>query len=446
MKQRKLVLTTSEECKANLIWSNPRIFNSKLLPLIHYPNYAICWEATDWLLYQWKRGTAKRSLNTYAYKISPFVRYLFNQRRSFDSVDDRLLVDFSIHLLTHQKKSPNNTGDIIRRVLDLLRWLQVTYRFSNKVIAVDDPEAQIRCQMKTAAYRSKNGKKGSINYLHHESIPNREVTQEKRAISNNVIDALWEAVENMDTAFRRERAKTILTLLENTGGRRIEIHKIKTFDIYEAKKTGFLNINSAKKKYQGANRDIPIDISAIKRVIDFIEHERAIVIKKQINRGQITKDSNEVLISIHGSPIVEQTITDEISKLRRISGIVEPAHPHLFRHRFTTLLIDQAHEDLKDQGLGNIGDSVTQKIMSTMGWSSKEMVNRYHDIYVSESEGWKNIEKKLLARLQDDNLQRELISFIDLLRNKDQIGRDEQEDLLLFLVTLVEKGKFLLKG
>lgn len=441
MKNKQLVLSTSSECKARIVWRNPRIIDAKNIPLIHYPNFTICWEATDWLLHLWRKGSKPSTLETYAYKISPFIRHLFKHRQPFNSVDDNFLVDFSIYLIVEENISPNEVGNIIRRVLDLFEWLQNNRRFTNKVFGIDDPDAQIRCQVEKSSNKSARGKRGTRNGLYHESIPARVITQEKCAIVGNAIDAIWDTTDTFKTAFRRERDRTIITLLENTGGRRVELHRITVGDIYHAKETGFLTLKTAKKKIEGAVREIPIDITAIDRVLDFIEHERAQIIKKKIKSGCIKGDSGIVLINAHGSPMSEQTISDEISMLRRISGISDSAHPHLFRHRYTTLLLDHAHQEFNDLGLGNIGDSVVQKIMSMMGWSSNEMVSHYHDIYVGESEGWKNIEKLFLMRLKDENLQRELTLLIRRLETGNELDIDEQEDILLFLLNLVKRTK-----
>ena len=439
-KESKLYHTTSDKCQAHHVINSQRIINSNKIPIISYPNHQICWEATDWIIDLWRGGKKPSSLETYSSRISMFVRYIYHLNLPFEATDDFLLNSFSKKLQEEDKiRGPNHVGEIIRRTIDALIWMQHNNYFTRNVIGIDDSNAQVKCTIKSSQHKNKSGRVYKNTYLHHESIPRENITEERRAIPNHVIDKLWEAIPQFKTLFRQQRAKTILFILENTGGRRIESSQITIDDIYSARKSGFLRLHTAKQPRIDSWRDIPIEPNELDTVLNYIEHYRNPLIKKKLASGAIDSDSGFLFISNWGRPLSPKTISDEIATLRRLAGISDPAHPHLFRHRYTTVLLDRIHQTMNDLGLGAISNSATQKLMSLMGWKSEDMVNTYNDQYLSESDGWKQIEKAFLSRLSDENSQRKLSLFIKRLNSGKQIELEEQEELLLFLANLMRK-------
>lgn len=425
VRRPSLILKPSGRCRIHEFSSTPwmRSQFQHPPPLLHYPDFRVCWEATDWLIDLWRRGCKPDTISTYAHKISPFIRYLHINQLSFSDSTDRVLNSFSAYLLESEEKSPNNVRMIIHRTLDLLSWLQNEKRLDDQVFGVDDPTARVRCYTRSLSYRRKNGSLGSRSYIHHESIPARTTQTTRSAIADRTIDQLWEATDTFPTSFRRNRAKSILILLENSGIRRSELINIGISDIDNASESGTLMIRSAKARISNHQRTIPIDNSALDRVRVFIDSDRKAVIEKSISTGAIERDTGFVFISCFGRPLSTQTISDEIATLRRTSGTEEPAHAHLFRHRYVTRLIERIHLVIRDLGVNDLSDSMRHKVMSLMGWSSPDMVQVYNDKFLDEAEGWSLIQSKFQALLEDSNASREIV---DLLRDLE--GREGVDD------------------
>ena len=430
---RKLVQLTSSECRAKV--RTKKGYISAGVPLVYFPNYSPCWEVTDYLLAESSRISAQ-SLKTYADQLSVFVRFIYSRSLYFADMSDGFLHEYADYL-TGESRTSNTIRSLIRRALWFTLWLKHTSRVHQGVIDFDNADAQINITTKTHRYENRrNGARHNRSYLYHEAMPPPNIPHERRAIRSDVIDALWIATEHLRTRYRRERDQVILALLEVTGARRSEIAEIRVADIPKARTAGYLTIISAKtQSYR--TRDVPIDSATLDRIEQFINNDRAALLARKKTQGREARNEGKLILSAKGAPLKTQSISDEINILKRSAGITEPAHPHIFRHRHVTLVLNQIHQDLNAAGLSSMSDALIMRINSQYGWKNDEMFHYYNDQYVAESEGWNNVSYAIIERLTDESVRRELTSLLERIERKKAIEVELLDRLTIALRKLL---------
>lgn len=131
----------------------------------------------------------------------------------------------------------------------------------------------------------------------------------------------------------------MLKLLEITGGRRSEVAALTVRSVlaaYAAKDPALSIITVKGRGGETRMREIPIARHDLVLLKEFIEKNRAIVIRKTCGKQ---RDEGVLLVSeTTGEPLRPNTITQEISFLARRAEIEDRASPHMFRHRFITKL------------------------------------------------------------------------------------------------------------
>ena len=420
---------TSVDCKIQNTWSQSnkkRKGGTSGIPIILHSSSRVCWEATDWLTDLWKWGRSLTTLKSYAGLIVLFITFLDNEKIPLDEVDDDTIILFRDYLL-EKKQSNNQVNRALRRVIYMYLWLQHNGYFKHKVIGVNTSDAQFNVVSNSYTYKSRNGISGSKEYFTHISILPPDIREDRRAVPDHLIDRLWEQLPNFKTKFREARDEVMLLLLENTGGRRVEINDITVDNIRNAAKTGKILLRTLKHENEYEERLFPISTEVINTIINYIECEREEIIISKIKSKHIKEDCKTVLISNRGKPWAPQSISDEIIILKKMAGIKEKIHPHLFRHRCVTILLDQIKQDLNKYGESVLAEVVIHKVMALFGWKSREMVTKYNDIHLEESEGFHTSETNFTARLSSNSGQRQLHKLVSALNNLSPKNKDVEE-------------------
>lgn len=432
----QLVDFTSEHCRPGLRTSKGRI--SKGAPVISYPSGHICWEATDYIIVNASKWTIE-TIKTYASQISVFVRFMYRSKLSFSDVSDAVMHEFAEHLKDEDSRNANTSRQIISQCFHLLLWLQRTGRLRGLVIDFDNLDAQTNITIKDAGHSSGGSRHRLKASIFHDCMPARVIPFERRAIQSEVIDLLWESVGHFGTRYRRARAEVILTLLEQTGARVSEVARISTGDIAQAIDTGILSINSAKNDIVPI-RKVPIEEQVLDRIQQFIENERQSRVVKTGSRELGGKNGQDMLLLTNkGTAMSSKSITDEVNILKRNAGLQLPAHPHLFRHRHVTLVLNQIHQELACLGLSSLSDSLIMRVNAQYGWQSDEMIHHYNDQLIAELEGWKNVSEETSRHLRESDLRRDLVKLVKSLKKKKVVELDDIDQLATTLQDILKK-------
>ncbi|MES2127654.1 MAG: hypothetical protein V4463_10310, partial [Pseudomonadota bacterium] len=201
----------------------------------------------------------------------------------------------------------------------------------------------------------------------------------------------------------------------------------------ENKSVPFLQIKTFKKRGGPQERKVEISHADLDACISFIKFCRPTKMEK------LASDHGRLFISeTTGRALCPNTITQELSLLRRIAGIVGKASPHLFRHRFITNLlvkfirVERAQREAACKGSSRPLDSVASfmrelqnvsafklKVMQYTGHSDEASINSYVDWAYAKLENFDEsvrnvnilqISERLAASLDEIEVQAGVLS------------------------------------
>ena len=247
----------------------------------------------------------------------------------------------------------------------------------------------------------------------HPAIPKDDVPQDVKPIGHGVITALYNVIpKSSKILYIQKRRQQLLRLLEATGGRRIEISELLCSDIERAFETGKLRMRVAKSQ-RDKLRDVPVAKEWIEPISIFIQTHRKRLVRRLIGEGKLGKDTGYLFISeISGQPLSEETITSEISALRRIAGINEKACAHMFRHRFITLQVVYRLKGYIGQELPmDTAHVILTKVASITGHKNPISLMPYIDLAYQEMGVWDTAEKVLMLKSKTEAAYRQMQTF-----------------------------------
>lgn len=403
------------------------------LPFICFPDGKPCNIANAYMLKLYSKGlstgTDGGSLKQYASNISPLIRYCFLNSIDFlHMTSDRftllingLRAEKDDNYSSVPKRDSNTLNSIGRRCLDFLEFIGELNGDADFV------KNAIQAEKKTIRLPAPNSRKGFIERLvwHHKSFDTDSPFKKRGPISQNSIDMLYEAVNQLseedNNRFLERRRVVLLRLLEMTGARVGELARIRLEDLERAFKQSapMLRLITLKKGKEEEIREIPVlrqDLMVIKA---FVRSVRAKKIRDTIGKN---KDHGYLFISdTTGKPIQSRTLSNEIGLLRRASGINKKACAHMFRHRFITKLFVrlalQFDLDNKDEFRKALlsTERIKQEVQQYTGHGSISSIDHYVDLAFDEISGFTKAASKIKVRTAyesfDSNvevLQREL--------------------------------------
>lgn len=334
------------------------------IPMIFWPDGRWCIEANLYMARLFEEGLSRDgrggSLHTYATQISPLLRYCFGMQQkhshkrtrnnsssekiNFQDLTDSDFSDFISGLLSDEEyeglrkvRSKNYVISIGRRCLDFLHFVGNYHQITNFV----GPTGQITAQQKSLRISSLNRNAvAHRTYWSHRAFPAPGPHKKRLPISEADIKALNEVVHNASSSvYLKKRRYLMLTLLEVTGARRSEIAELTVSSVQNAALMNLPSLELVTKKRGSQKKEtrlVPILRSVLVQILEFIEKNRALVIRRMTKSFG---DHDFVLVSeTTGKPLSANTITAEIHFLRKAAGLRGRIHPHMFRHTFITRL------------------------------------------------------------------------------------------------------------
>ncbi|WP_428552075.1 tyrosine-type recombinase/integrase [Pseudomonas edaphica] len=316
------------------------------MPFMEWPDRTPCLIANLYVLELRKRpgrkgdgpsrfGTKGGSFGEYATKISHLIRFCYYNKLNFIHLSNEDFYQFmdglrsEINLKTGDRKRTERTlSSIGRRCIHFLSYVGRLHQQDNFVGIDGTIEIQI---IDTVQYR--NGRAFRRSSVHHGSFRVPSAAKTRKPITEANIERLRDAVDQMPTsAFIRERRQLMISIYEETGGRRSEINNLTIDNIMTALSADIpeLRIKTLKNGVI-ETRMIPISPMLIEQMVKFIRIHRITIIEK------LPSDHGYLFIAERGGhQLANDTLTSEFSDIRRFAGIEEQACGHMFRHAFCT--------------------------------------------------------------------------------------------------------------
>ncbi|OCX24831.1 tyrosine-type recombinase/integrase [Pseudomonas graminis] len=324
------------------------------IPYIFWPNGEPCQVANLYMLSLLnKRGRRGRqglalkgkkggTFGNYASKISQLLRYCCRKNVELMEVSDGFFCEF-MQSLREEKKNLNplldkktalSVDEVGRVCLEFLRYAGVFYG-NEMFVAL---EGNIRIEYREVRIKSKSGRLIVKTYLYHHSFSSGSSVKRRDPIPSAHISSLRQAVDELESSrFVNRRRSIMLSLLESIGCRRGELADVLVDDIFAAaeQKEPMLTLTNLKQG-DGSQRSVPISKMLLQEVKTYIRYFRRPIIDNKIG---LKNDHGYLLISeTTGRRLDDNTITSEISTLRKQAKIPEKACPHMFRHAYITRL------------------------------------------------------------------------------------------------------------
>jgi integrase len=298
-----------------------------------------CFEANAYMLDLFRRGLNRRhrggSLREYALNISPLIRFCALNSIDFQDLSDSHFSLF-VRTLTAEKKNgrpkkkANSVLRVGRRCIDFLLFVSRLFHKPNMI----GEHGRIRIVKKQVNIG--DGKRRYVSvYWDHQSFPTRSAFGKRHPIGFGTVTKLKEAVRANHNVGIRQRQLCCISAFEQTGGRRGEVGNLSVLDVENALKTSdeapMLKLTTLKKK-QDTTRMIPVARIVLEQLANYARTFRRQIIRKTIGE----KNDHGILFISHssGMPLTLDTLTNEINLICKKAGITEPAHWHLFRHRY----------------------------------------------------------------------------------------------------------------
>ena len=375
-----------------------------------------------------RKGDKGGSIGDYAAKLGQLLRRCY--RDGLDPIDlsDGKFSDFITEIRkepskinpSQPKKSESSVIATGKVWLDFLGFVGRLYGDDHFV----SEGGTIRARRVQFSTLTRSGKRISRTSLTHHSFgqPHRE--HRRMPITKDQIERLKAAIRKDNApAFVKVRRACLIDLLTCTGARRTELANLKVSDVFHAldMDNPLLRVETLKREDK-AERHIPIFLTVLHKVRQYIEVERRKIMRK-VYRGGV--DHGFLFVSSrNGNPLKSSVISNEINHLRKVAGIKSQVTPHMFRHAFITnlfILLFRRHEMTNpDQFRKALLDSRTflAEITSWTGQLEHQSIERY-----------------IHLAFRDLSKYTETVSSVHLVMAMDKYFADENE-----LLSMLEEG------
>ena len=414
--------------------------------LFLYGNNEVNWFATDFLM---SDSVPDGSKNGTKGMIRYFLEYLDNYEAwqhgtALDKpvpmgvVTDNHLFDFVSYI---EDDIGLNRNGIVRRVkaaLSLLKFIQSNYNLDYKLISISSNNEPVEERLINAEWliNQFTGKR----YLHHKCIPHIEDYPSRNPITEEAIESLYDDLDKLADSgqeLKYELLTTLIGLLEKTGIRvseaaNIDEHTIELLrlqitsslngtpiDISELVKSTkltidkkslqaaeaiyrrsqvskgshehvWIKIKTTKGKNKSKLRLIPIPITSAQYLVRFYddyiinELDRVNAGKPKLNRKKhkrlfIQPETHAPMTGVMLSSLFYDVFS------RQYKNTKHKRSPHLFRHRFITLLVLQQLKSLNSNlGGQHLASLILKRIQGLTGHAS--VATMLHYVQLAEAE------------------------------------------------------------
>ena len=250
-------------------WAAPRI------RAVFWSSGRICWQVNLYLISLRRSGLAVSTINTYASELSVFIAYLCDAKLLITQVDDDVLLEYSEYLL-ERGKSGSHINRLILRGINYLAWYQ--HIFPGDLL-VGEIGSGSNITIRVRAARGYRGRASSR--IQHMSMVPASVPRLVRPISLIDLTKIVAACDTQGaTSYKKARDRCLVTLMADSGIRREELTWITCNQIRDALKNGRKLIIRTSKRHGNPEREVPIPEETLAMLTDFIEVNRAILIRR----------------------------------------------------------------------------------------------------------------------------------------------------------------------
>ncbi|MGY5736309.1 hypothetical protein ACXHP7_20230 [Vibrio chemaguriensis] len=421
-------------------------------PLFLYANGDVNWFATDYLM---STDVPKASKKIVKGSIRYFLEFLDEyefwkngniqaQPVPLGVVTDEHLFDYVQYIEDDMGLNRNAIARRVKAALYFLKFIQSSYSLDYNLLAIADENGVyingtglVNAKWSTNSFRK-------TKFLDHDAIPQTESYSHRNPITEGAIDSLYDDLEKLNDEYTSELMSTLIDLLEATGARvsevsNINIHTIELLRIQveAVLKNGFistddvirinkltidpkrlqaaeaiyrkavvsqnsgrlvwLEIKTTKGKNKGKIRIVPIPFTTAQSTIKFFD-EYIINEKDRLNKNLPLINRlkfNKLLIHPNShlpmtGPMISAIFYEIFSRKHKSH---HKRNPHLFRHRYITLLTFQQLKELKiSMGSPNqLAGIILKRIQGLTGHASIETMLHYvglaDDMLQIENEG-----------------------------------------------------------
>jgi integrase len=316
------------------------------MPFIYWPNGKLCFEGTAYLAFYLRNKKSSLnltggSLRQYAFQISELLRFVFQNKINILEVTDSYFEFFIEGLMVplnskgQQKRSPNRVRVIGSRCLAFMSFVGKYFGFPD-FVSENGSVSGVEVDEKLREYLGKKVK-GLVWY--HRALPAPSTRGERYPIEDDQVKALNKAAAKQ-SGEKRKRSRIMLSALENLGGRRDEVAHLLVMDILRAFSLNethpLVRLMTVKGDYR-TYRYVPVPRAVVSSWVQYIKMSRVQIIERTVGAAS---DEGYLFVNLYtGRQLSVNTITNEINDLRGLAAIKEPAHAHLFRHRFITRML-----------------------------------------------------------------------------------------------------------
>lgn len=307
------------------------------IPCFYWTNGQYCFEVNSYILHMWvneKKSLTNKggSLRQDCMLLSHLIRFVEKNRLSFLRLTDTYFTMFikglSADVDEHGElaRQPSMVRSIGSRCLDFLSYCGEFFDLPDFVAL----GGVIRGVKVDAAMRSKHKSTCRRIAWYHHSFPVSSEDGRREPVTDSSIKALRVAARKQPLK-KGARSKIIISVLINTGCRRIEAARITVPDIMEAYRSGLshplLRVPSAK----GHNeyRFVPVPHVVLKSWVDYITDFRIPMVDDWCARHKKKFDDHGFLFICIKScqPLSINTLTNEIGDLKKLAGLEVRSHP-----------------------------------------------------------------------------------------------------------------------
>lgn len=413
---RQLWKTTDEGCELVLYATSDGVVKRAYpgVRVLFWPNRKPCWAANMYSCALLKRGWAIGTVNDTAASLALLLRFLYEHRRDFQDMDDAALHRLSDELAGEpdlrsaqaKRRGGRQTNKILRRVLAFLEWYQTLFPGERPLVGEHGEGAQITVERRTMHIGTR-----TVSSLWHESMVPDDVPRDVRPMARNILQSLLDACPKLaQSRYVQKRASTLLKMLADTGARRVEINNLTVKDIKAAarRQDGLLEVRTAKRG-DWKIRYVPLPRPTLNTVMDYIDIQRRLHVRRLIQKGVIAHDPGWLLLNDRGGKLHVETITQDIARLRIIAGVSERGTAHMLRHRWITIQVLERLKACLGQKLPlDVATTILTQVASMTGHKRIESLWPYIDLAFEEMGVWDTAEAVINMRMNAEAAYREL--------------------------------------